>query len=455
MRRSIVFAGGSAVLALVLLAASAVAYVERPALLRVAVASADGPDLDLMAAAGKLLKRGHHGIRLKVVPTDGAAAASAALDGNAADLAVVRADVAMPNSGETVVVLHKDAALLMVLPGGEIEKVGDLAGKRIGLLAARPGDRAMLETALAQYDIGPDAVTITDLTPATIAEAVQAKTVDAVFAVGGAFDGPVTQVVHAVTVAAGAPPVFLPIPEAAAIAQREPAFEAVEVVRGAFGGLPPRPADDLDTLGVTYRLVASSDLGADVVASLTRFLLTQRVALAQAAPLARRMEAPSTDKGSALPVHPGTAAYIDDEEQGFLERYSDFIYIGAMVLGVVASAATAIAGRIGSRTETRADDVLPQLVSLCRQARAEPSVAGLDRLEGEVDTIVASVLEAGCLRSLDERRVSAIHMAVGQVRAAIRDRRDALRRALIPANDRAQSPAETYPLWAAKAQGDQ
>lgn len=455
MRRSIVVAGGSAVLALVLLGLSAVAYIQRPTVLRVAVSSADGPDFDLMAAAGRLMKHGHHSVHLKLVPTDGVAAAAAALDGHAADLAVVRADVAMPNSGETVVVLHKDAALLMGLPGGEIEKIGDLAGKRIGLVAERPGDRAMLDTALAQYDMAPGAVTISDLTPATMAEAIRAKTVDAIFAVGGAFDGPMTEIVRAATAAGGAPPVFLPVPEAAAIAQREPAFEAIEVVRGAFGGTPPRPADDLDTLGATYRLVASADLSPDVVASVTRFLLTERVALAQAAPLARRMEAPSTDKGSALPVHPGTAAYIDDEEQGFLEQYSDFIYIGAMFLGVVASGATAIAGRLSSQGKPQTEDFLPRLLALCRQARAEATVAGLDDLDEEVDAIVAAVLDEGCLRSLDERRVSAMHMAVGQVRAAIRDRRDVLGRGPTPANDRAQPAADPYPLWPAKAQGDQ
>ena len=64
-----------------------------------------------------------------------------------------------------------------------------------------------------------------------------------------------------------------------------------------------------------------------------------------------RIEAPNTDKGAALPVHAGSAAYIDDDEQTFFDKYSDMIYIGAMLLGVLASGATAVMGRLRGRAD--------------------------------------------------------------------------------------------------------
>ena len=408
-------------------------YVERPTTLRVAVSSADPDDYDLMVGAAKLLKHGHHAVRLRVVNEDGASAAAVALDAGNADLAVVRADVALPDNGETVVVLHKDVALLVAPGGSEIAKFGDLAGKSVGMLSQRTGDEKLLGEAFAQYDLAPGAVKLVPLKLDEVGKALKDHAVDAVFGVGLVSSGLLPAAVKLVSAAGAGPPVFLPIAEAAAIAERSAAYDSVEVVRGAFGGNPPRPADEFDTLGVTYRLVASSDLAQGAVAALTRFLLSERVALAQIAPIARRMEAPSTDRGSAIPVHPGTAAYIDDDEESFLDRYSDFIYIGAMVLGVMASGATALYGRIGASGSVHVEDLVARLLTVYKAVRATVVADALDQYEDEVDGIVAIALDAGCLRSLDERRVAMLNMAVDQVRAAIRDRREQLRRIALAA----------------------
>ena len=69
-------------------------------------------------------------------------------------------------------------------------------------------------------------------------------------------------------------------------------------------------------------------------------------AVAAASPLANRMEEPSTEKSAAFPVHPGAAAYLDGDEESFLDKYSDLIYIGAMLMSVLASAAAALACRM-------------------------------------------------------------------------------------------------------------
>ena len=42
----------------------------------------------------------------------------------------------------------------------------------------------------------------------------------------------------------GTPPVFVPVSEAEAIAQRSSLYEAFDLVRGVFGGAPPRPRRD-------------------------------------------------------------------------------------------------------------------------------------------------------------------------------------------------------------------
>ena len=51
-----------------------------------------------------------------------------------------------------------------------------------------------------------------------------------------------------------------------------------------------------------------------------------------------KIEKPDTDKDAALPAHPGAAAYIDGTERTFLEKYSDYIWGGILVLSGLGSA---------------------------------------------------------------------------------------------------------------------
>ncbi len=71
---------------------------------------------------------------------------------------MIRTDVAIPSHAQTVVILHRDAALLAAPGGSEIAAVTDLAGHTVGIVHRGPGNQELIETALAQYDIAPDAV---------------------------------------------------------------------------------------------------------------------------------------------------------------------------------------------------------------------------------------------------------------------------------------------------------
>ena len=164
------------------------------------------------------------------------------------------------------------------------------------------------------------------------------------------------------------------------------------------------------------------------MADVTRFLLAERGAIVALDPMAQRMEAPSTDKGSALPAHPGTAAYIDDEEESFLDQYSDYIYLGAMFFGVLASGGTALFSRFNAQGIQMAETITDRLVEILRLVRQAPSTEALEALEAETDGIVAAALERRFARGLDDRCVATLRLALDQVRGAARDRRRLLDR---------------------------
>ncbi|GAC1332413.1 MAG: TAXI family TRAP transporter solute-binding subunit [Beijerinckiaceae bacterium] len=416
---------------------------ERPTGLKVAV-TRDTDDFRLMAAISHVFGKEHESIRLKLNPVNDAAASAAALEAGDADLAVVRSDIAMPPSGQTLVILHRNAAILVAPAGSALARVSDLRGHRIGIVrsaASGSGNVHLLETILAQYDIGPDAVQTVGLHSPDVFAALESKRVDVVMAVGVPGGAALNDVVGAVTQAGKGAPVFIPVQEAGAIAQRSPSLESLDIVHGAFGGDPPKPAANFDTLAVTVRLVARNSLKDSVASDLTRALFADRLSIAQREPLATRIEAPSTDKGSALPTHPGTAAYLDGEEQTFFEKYSDFIYIGAMLLSLVGSAAAALASRFNSDTHIEIEQMLARLLAILKAARSAQTIPELDDLEHESDEILISALAHRSLSGVASTQIGTLSLALEQARLAIRDRRRQLRGegrpALIEAKNRA------------------
>ena len=305
-----------------------------PTTLKVAVGPMGSENTRLVVALQQYMARERSTVRLRLVLTEGVDASAKAVEDDKADLAIVRTDVAMPVKAQTVAIMHRDAALLMTTPESGISKVSGLWGRNVGVVREIAANRTLLETGLAHYEIPRDSVVIVTLGANEVEEALRTKRVDAVLAVGTVTGRTMTETVAAVSQAANMAPVFIPIDEADAIAQRSPKFESLEVVRGSFGGTPPRPAATVETLGVSHRLVAKTSLDDNVVSEVTKVLFTARPTLAQEVALANKIEAPDTAKGSALPVHSGATAYYEGEVQTFFERYGDWFYLVIMVLSI-------------------------------------------------------------------------------------------------------------------------
>jgi TRAP transporter TAXI family solute receptor len=423
MRRPglITLAVGLAVLGLGLLAYQ---VMSGPTTLRVAVGPMGSEDTRLMAAAAQYLNRERASVRFRLVLTEGLAGSAEALDEDKADLAVVRTDVAMPLKGQTAAILHRDAAVLIAPERARIAKIADLRGRTVGIVRKLPANARLLETVLAHYDIPRDSVATVMLpSPAEVEEALRAGRIDAVLALGTLSGRSVAETVAAVVQAGGGPPVFIPITEAEAIAQRSPMFESFEIVRGAFGGTPPRPAESVATLGVGHRLVAQAKLDDNAVSEVTRLLFAMRPTLSGEVPLANRIEGPNTSKSSSLPVHPGAAAYYDGEVQTFLERYSDWIYLVAMVGGILGSAFAGLLGQASARKRSRTMMLLDELMGIVRHARAAAEVAELDALEVEADQVLASALARAGDGEVGETLMVAFFLGLDQARRAIHERR--------------------------------
>jgi hypothetical protein len=97
--------------------------------------------------------------------------------------------------------------------------------------------------------------------------------------------------------------------------KRVPALEKIEVEQGAFGGRPPRPPESFNTLAFSVRLVATPKSDTDKIAELVKQLYLIRQNISAAVPGAGLMETPDVDEADAVLIHPGTRAYSNGEQK--------------------------------------------------------------------------------------------------------------------------------------------
>jgi TRAP transporter TAXI family solute receptor len=423
----VIMAGG---FALAGITAFTVHYYAQPTVLKIAVGPAKSDDARLIGAISGQLGRDRASIRLRVIEKAGPEEAAAAIDKGEADLAVARRDLAMPTTGQAVAILRRQVVVIMALPGVGIEKMADLAGRKIGVIGRGRTDFALLETILLQYDIHQ--VHAVPIDPDDIGAGMR-DGIEVIFATGSLTGRTITEAV-AIASRDGAPK-FLAIDESEAIAERQPVYESKEIVAGAFGA--SKPGETVETVGLSYYVMARKSLDEDVVGEVARLLLALRPTLAAEFPAITRIEAPATDKDASVAVHPGAAAYYDGEQKTFFDRYGDMIYWLVMLLSLVGSGAAALAGYARAGDRSKKLTLLNGLLDLMKSARHADSVETLDRLETEADEILATAVVDSEKNDLDQSAMAAYSLALDQLRAAIADRRAALTPPVRPAKPRA------------------
>lgn len=438
MRRyfSLILAAGAAVIAI----ATIGFYVyERPTTLRVAVPR--GSEFQkLLTALNQEFVRAREEVRFKIVLTPDERGAAKAMENGDVDLSVVRSDLPMPTNAQTSLIFGHYSAVIVAPPGASFSNFSELSGKRIAVVETEPsGDanQVLLTSIESHYSFPPEAIRKIPASLGDLPRLLRDRDIDAVFTFG-MFDAPhVAEVVSTVAAdkeASGAP-VFLPVREARAIAEKLPGLEQNDILRGAFGGSPSRPAENIETIGATARLVAANELDNATVGEVTRLILAHRGAAAATTAIANHIEAPSTDKGEVLPTHPGAAAFLDGEEQSFFDKYSDLIYISAMVGSVLVSGFATLASRIAVSGYARFDRLMEEALTILKAGREAPSLETLSALEIQIDAILTQSLAAGQMPKLDGHQLAALTLAVQQARLAIADRRAELGLRQNPANN--------------------
>ncbi len=416
----------AAILAVVGLGAVGYYWATQPTVWRVAVGPVSNDNVRIISAAVQTLQRERESFRLKLILTEGSAESSAALEEGKADLAVVRTDSAYPRNGAAVAIMGVDHVALVAPGSAGVTTFADLKGKTVALARNNGANRRLFRLLAAQAGLQEADVAIDGGRLQDLRSSLDHGRVQAVFAVGPASGRLLADVVTMVNEASRGEIVFVPIPQTTAVEQLNPLIEADTLVRGLFGGIVPRPLEDVPTVTVSHQLLASKNLPDAAVSDFTRVLLNAKPQIATEAPLAARIEAPDQEKTTPIPIHPGTVTYLDGQTSTFLERYGDWFYIGIMGLGLGGSAIAGYFSVSAARARENVLSLLADLEALIADARQAADAAALDATEARVDEIFSRTLRAAMDSTVDAGAMAAFNLAFAKARDTVRDRRAAL-----------------------------
>lgn len=315
----------------------AYAYLTQPTTLIVAVAPNGGSEPTLLRAYAEALTKGKASIRLRLVPFGGVKESAEALRDGKADLAVVRPDVSMPRNGLTLAVLREQATFVVAPRQAGIE---GLAGKRLGILAPRRADHALVRSLVERHglalrddvpegDVPERTVALVPVAEADLGRFLSEGRIAAVILLTTPTSAAAQRIVGIVRGAdANGDATLFGAPEAASILARLPCLQAVTIPAGLYDGDPRLPGEDVSTVGSSYRLMARATLPRSVAAEVTQHLFEMRALLSEATPAAEDVTHPAYDStvgatSARLPIHPGAIDYYEREQESLFSSLKE------------------------------------------------------------------------------------------------------------------------------------
>jgi TRAP-type uncharacterized transport system substrate-binding protein len=416
------------VLALALLAAGASLFAYRwyvrPVTLSIAVGSFDGDAPKIVSALASRLTVNNAPVRLKVVETTGPIESADAFSSGKTDLAVVRGDVGDLSQAQAIVVLTQAVALLVAPPGSAITDMAGLKRATVGVVAGDTNQK-IVSVLTKAYDLDRANVVFKSVALDQVRRALETKEIRAVLLVMPLSDKYLSLVRGLFPQNAKTAPILIPIENAGAIAEKERAYESFDIPKGTLRGSPPVPEDDVTTLQVSFYLVGKKSLDNDMIASFTQALTSARRDVVGEFPILAQFKAPDTDAGAYLPVHPGATEFYNGNQQTFLDKWSNAIFLAPMALGGLATVLAAAWQFLRSGDFKPREPALDSLYALGRRIRHAENEAELLEIENQIDEVLRAQ-RAGADEDESTLDTATLNVAAHRLENLIHDRKAAL-----------------------------
>jgi hypothetical protein len=286
-------------------------------------------------------------------------------------------------------------------------------------------DLPIVTKILTHYDLGPPTVTLVPLPAEAVESAFTMKRIDALAFVSAPVSREAADLTRAVLKVSNGKISVVPIDESDALALKWPSLTATTISPGSLGGRPKQPEADVKSVAVSYRLVARVEKDRVVISKVAQHLFQLRSRIAQGAPSVNLMKAPETETSTsaALPNHQGAIDYFNREQQTFMDRYGDWLWLGLFAGGGLSSGFAWVGQLLARKRREVVDHVLDRLLCILSEARKATSVIALDELAMEIDGLVTHAVRHVRRRKGSTRTMGALMMAFDSARSAIADRR--------------------------------
>jgi len=397
----------------------------RPVTLSIAVGSLDGEAPKVVSAIASRLAAMNAPVRLKVVETAGALESANAFASGKTDLAVVRGDVGDLSQAQAIVVLAEAVALLVAPPGSSITDMAGLKRVTVGVVGGEVNQK-VVSVLTKEYGLDRANVVFKNLAPADTRRALDNKEVRVLLFVLPLTERYLSLVRGLFPQNPKTAPVLIAIENAGAIAEKERAYESFDIPKGTLRGSPPVPDDDLTTLKVSYYLVAHKKLDNDLMAEFTQSFTSARRDLLSEQPILAQVKAPDTDPGAFLPVHPGAAEFYNGNQQSFLDRWSNAIFLTPMALGGLATILAAAWKFLRSGELQTKEEALDLLYALGQRIRTAEKESDLLEIEDRIDDILRAQRARAATDDENALDAATLNVAAHRLENLIHDRRAVL-----------------------------
>jgi TRAP-type uncharacterized transport system substrate-binding protein len=400
-------------------------YFAAPHHLTIAVGPPDSPEARLLGAYAQALPETHKDVRVRIRTTQDLRESAALLERKRVEFAVIRPDVLLPGNARTVAILRTDAVIVLAPSADQLDDLGKLARKRLGVLSRDELDSFLLKTLLDHYSLSANEITLVPLAAADVEAAIGGRRIDALVFVAPAAGQETADLAGAATRAWNGRITVVPVAQAEALAMKNPLLSEETIPVGGVLGRPPLPAEESKTIGVSYRLVSRPDVDRTVVSRVAQYLFQLRTRIAQTDPAIHLMKAPDSDSSTsaALPNHLGANDYFHREQRTFMDDYGDWIWIALFAAGGLSSGLV-WAGQLFRRNRREAvDKAIDRLLAIAAEARKTRSRKKLDKLSGEIDGLVAHAIRYSRRRMTSSRAMSSMILTIDTARGAVAERR--------------------------------
>lgn len=155
-----------------------------PRTLRIVVGPENSAQFRYVRAIAEAFADTRQPFRLNVMVTPGSADSSAALDAKRADLGVLRSDDLTSNDAQSVVILQRQAVIVLIRNDSELKSLDNLRGRSLSVVAtgAAP-NKPLIERLLSHYGIGANEVILEEMSAPDAAKSLMEGRVDALILV--------------------------------------------------------------------------------------------------------------------------------------------------------------------------------------------------------------------------------------------------------------------------------